>query len=386
MQIPPFLCSPPQPISVSKSNRNWFVIPVSLISGGLLAFFAIRAIMTPKVVADIKALTAFQECIAFLSFFVVAWLSILIHESGHLFGGILSGMKPTLLVAGPLKVAFKGLRPIFSFNQVLSTWGGLAVAVPADGKTTRAGLTLMVAGGPSFSLLAGSGGFACAFGLAGAPGLIVSLFSLISLAIGFGTLLPIHSGGFLSDGAQLLQIWKGSRDVAAKILIGIVLGEDLSGVRPRDWSTAPVLAELENVSDPMIRVAAHSILAASASDSGNNDAAVLAFEQFAKTLHEGGLDSYPGPFRGELVLPVAIFIAQNYQDSVLANKWMQLGDKALLEPHLLTYAKAELAKASGDMDSAKKYAADALAIISKYPPSGSACHHREKLEKLSNGC
>ena len=382
MQPKTFLSIPPSPVHMAKNRRSWLVLPLSALAGGLFAYFGIRLIMTDKVVADIRALDNLQEILLFLSFIPLVWFSIFFHEFGHVLGGIVAGSKPVLLLAGPLKLVFSGFFPGISWNKAFSTWGGLAICIPRDGKVTRRGSWILVAGGPVASLGTALIAYAFASNLEGAFSLGLGFYALVSLAISFGTLLPIRSGGFLSDGAQLLDLVCGSKNSYARFVLGIVLGQDGAGIRPKDWSVGDIQSAMNGVTDPVLRVAGYSILATHAED--NRDPVVLenAYEAFAQCLHEGGLDSYPVAFRAELVLPVAIFIAEYYRDPDLAEKWMKLGQRPLFAPYYLPCAYAMIASCRGNSAEAARLASDARAMLSSSSAPGSGIIYQEKMLKI----
>lgn len=344
-----------------------------------MAYFGIGMVMTPKVVGAIRVMDPFVSTLVLLALVPAAWCAILIHEAGHLFGGIMVGMKPAFLMVGPLKLVFSGFKASLALNKTLSTWGGLAVCIPRDGRTKPIEMVLMIGAGPAASLLGGLFALGMAGFLEGPYSLVVGFFAILSLAIGFATLLPIRAGGFDSDGGQLLQLATGSKDSVARLLLGVVLGQDGAGVRPREWSVCQINEAIKEVTDPLIRVAAHSILAAHADDAGDTSELESAYETFAKSLHEGGLVSYPTAFRSDLVLPVAIFIAENYHDPDLAEKWILLGDKPVVAPYLLPCAQALVAKSKGKMEEASSLARKAMAMISSSPINGSAMMYVEKL-------
>jgi hypothetical protein len=359
-------------------------MPIAALAGGLVTYVAIGSLMTPAVVAEIKVLNGWKAGLVLSSFPLISWLAIILHEGGHLLGGKLAGMRPLLMFAGPIKLSFDRGVPPLSWNQALSTWGGLAIAIPVRGRANRGMLAMMVSGGPATSLFTASAGWIAAYLVADAARLPIALFAAVSTAIGFATLIPLRAGGFLSDGGQLLQIAKGSQSVEARLNLSIVIGESLSGVRPRDWSVSLVRESITGVSDPILRTSGLSMIAAAADDSNDLESAHAAYEAFAKTLHEGGLRSYPRAFRGDLVLPIAIFIAERFKDVAAAERWIEIGKRNVVEKYLPLYAEAICADARGDAQASHLYAKQAIALLPDTSRNGSVVTHRERLMRLAN--
>lgn len=382
MPIPPFLSNPPSPVVGSKPPlQGWSVAMAGLI-GVLSAYFAIQAIEA----TDLSDLDYFQAGLMFLSFLPVTWLALILHEAGHLLGGLWGGMKPEMLVVGPLKVAFPNSWPRFALNREFSIWMGLATCVPPKGNPSMFRLVMMIAGGPTISLLSGLVGYVVWVRLGGVWGLIAAFYSVASTVLGLAALLPFHWDGFLSDGSQLWQMIRGLKDPAARWMLAGVARDNLSGVRPREWSVAPIKTVLAKISDPVIQVAACSVVAVSADDSGDRSASEAAFDMVAQGLHEGRLGSCPVAFRDEPFLLVAIFIAEHFGNADAAKKWMPSMREGMGEFFLVPYARAVIAKARGDLGDAEKWAGEAMALLGKSSAMGSVLMYREKLEKLSNGC
>lgn len=132
----------------------------------------------------------------------VAMLSVLVHEAGHLIGGLLAGLRFNYIQVGPLKVERSGK---ISWRL---TWhalaGGATSALPVSRSALRWRLSLFVVAGPAanlasaflvFNALPRDNSMVAAVGL---------IFVAISTLFGFVNLLPIQSEGTMLDG---LKIW-----------------------------------------------------------------------------------------------------------------------------------------------------------------------------------
>jgi hypothetical protein len=138
------------------------------------------------------------------TFFVIValWvLSVLVHELGHLVGGLLIGFRFNYIRIGPLRIERSG-----KFNWRWS-WrflgGGATSALPVSRSALRWRLFLFVAAGPAASL-------ACALYVFkimprnNSMGAAVGLgFVVISTLMGFTNLLPLQRKGTMLDGLKL---------------------------------------------------------------------------------------------------------------------------------------------------------------------------------------
>ncbi len=377
-----YLSHPPVLTQTATSKREFLVLILSAAFGGVVSFFAIERLMTPAVMASIKSLNRWELCVFLAMVPVFLWLIIFIHELGHLLAGWVAGMRPVFLFAGPLKLIFVGTRPKCYWNGSFSTWGGLALSLPTEGPLNRKLMAMYIAGGPLASLIFALVAWWLASYLAGLSYLLVGLFSITSGAIGIATLIPFVNDGFVSDGGQLFQLVRNKSLVEARMQTAFVVGESLSGVRPRDWSMATLKEIVDGISNPMLRVSALALIASSTEDSGNQDEALIAYEALAQQLHEGGLSAYPSAFRGDMVLPIAIFLGERLKDAESAQRWLDLGKKSVMDRYLVPFAEAACASARGDRQATHNSANEALKMIPENFQNGTLVAHRERLTKL----
>lgn len=374
---PPLLAdlkSPRQPV--------WAMVLAGIVGGGV-SYFAISALLTAAILEEIKALSGWHEVLCIGSFSLAAWLAILVHEFGHLLGGKLGGMRPGFLLAGPLRVTFDGKFPRVSFNKMLSTWGGLALSLPPNGKASPVMLPLMIAGGPFSSLLSALLGWIAAANLMDIGRISIGLFAMISTMIAIATMIPIRAGGYYSDGAQLLQILRSPPFAKAKYLISMVIAESLSGIRPREWSVDAIHDSMGLIRDFNLRTSGFSLIAMAADDSDDREQAGDAYDRLAQHLKEGGLDAYPKAFLRDLIIPIAIFVAYRMKDAQLAQRWMDLSDGSAMESYLDLYAKAAIASANHDRKESQRLAIHALSLMPRNGVDGAEIFYKERLTSLA---
>ena len=120
------------------------------------AAFAAAGVMVGRSASDSEwmrlrfdALVPYDLLLLPLTFFI----AILLHELGHLSGGLLRGMRFLLLIVGPLRLrrTISGLRLDWFLNS--GTFGGLAAALPDPQRPIRGQLLPLIVGGPLASLL-----------------------------------------------------------------------------------------------------------------------------------------------------------------------------------------------------------------------------------------
>jgi hypothetical protein len=193
-----------------------------------------------------------------------AFLSILIHEGGHLLACWSVGFWLYQCKLGPFLItrARRGFRLQVSRSDL---WLGYVVACPLDDRRLRLRKAILVAGGPlaslamlvvfwwlyalnSASACAGLSFLACfgnglmngiyAEGMS--AGLLMTTWLawtlLLALFIFWGTLFPYTSRrGIYSDGLKLLWCFQGSPQITRDLLLARLVGQTARGVRPRAW-------------------------------------------------------------------------------------------------------------------------------------------------------
>ncbi len=210
-----------------------------LLAGGALGYglgsLLTRSLDKEALGLDVSIITLVVSLL--LSIFLV----LLIHELGHVLGGLAFGNRFALLIAGPLKVENENGQLKWRINRSLSAFGGLAMTIPMSTDNFKARRTTTVAAGPGASLLLAI--------LALAPVFLLPLHSLptnfrfflmclgfLSLIIFIVTIIPMQGGGFMSDGAQLLNIYRNNPAANRYEALLQLLAELQQGKRPKDIS------------------------------------------------------------------------------------------------------------------------------------------------------
>lgn len=177
--------------------------------------------------------------------FMLAFISsVAVHEVGHVIAGKIAGFRFVFLIFWPVQIRRKGqsglmIRPLIRSGVGL---GGLAGMVPVAGLDLRKAYHQMLWGGPLASLILGLTGMAMAMLLGFGSSLVGSIFWLagvLSLGLFLITMIPSTAGGYLSDGAAIRLLRRGSVDDSAGFVALLELSSMLgNNMRPGQLSGA----------------------------------------------------------------------------------------------------------------------------------------------------
>jgi hypothetical protein len=315
---------------------------------------------------------------------VVYLVVITVHELGHVAGGLLVRFRFLLLVVGPLKLVNSQAGLKFEWNTNLAMIGGLAACLPTDTHNLRRRFIALVAGGPLASLVFGLAVSGLAYWLGprtSLPAFALLITGIMSLAIGGVTLVPGRTAGFMTDGAQILQLLRGGTAVELRNLLIILQALSLSGVRPRQYNPA-LLEQIEKLRrslKPDASTAAASLPAYSYHlDRGEIEAAGQALDEAIANL-----ELFPAGVKQNVALEAAYFVAAHRNDAAAACAWLNQSKGGLLiEAHSRGRAEAAVLLAEGKLDQARRAAEQALAAIPKAFDRGGAIGEAEMIQAL----
>lgn len=237
------MTSDSKPSSRSDSTGTLKGLVVGGLMGGLIV--ASAAWVGPLLIDSDLAENRFVQQIAKAEASLTGWdmlaLPVLIfivlatHEIGHLIGGMSQGMRFLMLIVGPFGWHASVAGPRFEWNTNVALMGGLAATVPtAVGASLRRQMLVLVAGGPLASLLL----TVLAVALASISGPRFAAYGIFVAATSFGiflvTLIPLRTGGFMSDGMQMIDLLRGGSAVIERSALMRIFAQSLDGVRPRD--------------------------------------------------------------------------------------------------------------------------------------------------------
>jgi len=294
---------------------------------------------------SLKALTAWD--LLALPVIMVAVLAF--HEAGHLAGGMSRGMRFLLFIAGPFGwVRGKdGVRFRWFFN--LGTLGGVAAALPVPGQPLKPQLTRLVVGGPLASLVLAGLALAVFWTFPGRIGAYGLITAGLSLSIFVVTAVPMRSGGFMSDGMQLLQLRRNPAMVERRARLIALMGQGMAGVRPRDYDR-DALAHAQAITgdETMYDVGVWLYSYFNALDAGD----IAGAEGWLDRI-EPVVDDYPDGFRQSLAIELALFEALHRHRSEQARHWLARARGGVVDEARRRLAEAALAVREGRADEAR---------------------------------
>ena len=318
---------------------------------------------------------ASSSIVAILAFMVVAgFLALAVHELGHAIGGRLRGMRLGMLIVGPVHIQREpDGRLSWRLNRKLSLAGGVVSNVPGNTRGLRRAMLSFAAGGPVTSIVVGVlvfaiyvltdlGGTVAAQGplqdaLAGG----VFFLGLVSVGIGFVTLLPINQGAFVNDGKRILKLLRpgayADAYAAVMALGAYAVGQVL--LRERDPDLVAQASSLADGSheDLAGRLAAHS----DALHRGDVEAA----GEHIRYLLDHRDAAYP-PYRPVIDLAAAYFEAAYAGDAASARRRLEgAGNSALLafDPTARIRTEGAVLLAEGDAEGASGKFRDAYGTL-----------------------
>ncbi len=277
-----------------------------------------------------------------LAFPVLMLLVFGVHEIGHVLGGLSQGMRFLMLIVGPFgwHASSSGLK--FQWNTTLALMGGLAALLPKKIGATRRQLLVLIAGGPLSSLVLAM--FAIA--LASVSGPRFTAYCTFVAATSFGifvvTLIPVRSGGFMSDGLQIIDVLRGGNSIIGRNSLMQIFAQSLDGVRPRDWDSSAIdeLARAD-CKDSLQRTGGLLYLLAHAMDCRQDGD----IERY-RALLESSVDRYPSGFKQSIHIELAI-CAWLARDTDAVRRHLKASRGGIVEKSRRLLAQAALAKLEG---------------------------------------
>ncbi len=275
---------------------------------------------------------------------LLAFLALLVHELGHLAGGMSRGMRFMLLIVGPLRLrrTVSGIKLDWFLRA--ETLGGLAAALPDMTRPMRGQLLPLIAGGPVASLLLTALALSAAAVTDGRLSSYLTLLGLLSIPIFVVTALPMRAGGFLSDGRQFLEQVRGGRAVEQRTMLIAAYAEALSGVRPRDRDPLPLERAIALRGEEPLRDLSAAMIAFQVALDRRDLAAA---GEWIDVLAEGH-DAYLAGFRQSIACDVAYFAARYRHDPAVAAVWYARAKGGVVEQSQRALTEAAIAIATGD--------------------------------------
>lgn len=247
----------------------------------------------------------------------VAWLlAVLAHELGHVLLGRTKGFIFHWLVVGPFMWKKELGRLRFSWNKDLNTAGGMALCVPPDSHYLRRRFLAFAAGGPLASVLFAGvvlGGSALlpapTSGVGRVLGGALAVSGSISAVLALVTLIPLRAGGFYSDGARVLNLWRGGPAGQLEVAVLSTLVTSMAGTRPRELARPLLDAAVALPQELPFKLYVFHYLYLIALDQGQIAEAARYLQAYRERL-----ELMPEAFRSSVWLESAFFAAAYQHD------------------------------------------------------------------------
>jgi Zn-dependent protease len=184
---------------------------------------------------------------------LVYYVTLVIHECGHVLGARLVGFRFLHIIAGPLKIerTRHGIR--VGLHKSIKIFQGWASGMPLDAHHLRSREIIFYAGGPLGNFVQAIVFAACSFwpdfpAYSPIP-LILRLAAGFALFAALANLVPLRtSDGYLTDGAGILLLLKGGLPVERWCATSKLAIEVAQGLLPREWN-ADLLQSAQSLPD-----------------------------------------------------------------------------------------------------------------------------------------
>ena len=329
-----------------------------------------------------------DSALLFLGLFIGSFLggfivSVALHELGHVVAGKIAGFRFAFMIFWPVKITRRGSSGLsikLSLRNGIGM-GGLAGMVPVAGLPMRQAYLTMLSGGPLASLLVAllAGSAAIGMGLGqNLFGGVFWIFAITSLLLFFLTIIPMKAGGFLSDGAAIRLLKKGSPEEIDRYVALLECGSAIAaGTRPAGLNPSHVETLLTSGPEEPVFFQARHFAFLHAADSNNLTGAREFMEEIQQNLEKS-----PVIMRGRYQLDAAWLEAREGNVDK-ARSLLSKANQGLTEPCELKFIEAEIALAEGKTDDARRLAGESLGLIDHSMIPGAHEFARQRLLQIS---
>jgi hypothetical protein len=332
-----------------------------------------------------------SQIIAFIIFFLPAFfLVVAIHEAGHAIAGSWVKFDFRMYVVGPFMWDKEESGWTFKWNRNLNLSGGLVICLPTSSENLAKRFSIYALGGPVASFIFTAFAYGAkqvisiinphdnlALNLAGS---LFALMSFISLLVFIMTLIPLHTGGFYTDGARALRFLRGGDTSRFEILLMKIITSSSGGIRPRLLNMEEIneaLALAIKLKAPM-KVYLSYYFYQFAFDDGNFDEAERHLKEYLAEI-----ENIPKGIRGSLYLDAAFFYAFARRDLTQAEfYWKQYEPSAILPKSQVLATEAAIFYLKKDHTTMRSKIESALKELPNMIDRGVGIALREKLIQM----
>jgi len=316
-----------------------------------------------------------------LTFIVMLFFVIVVHEAGHAAAGVALGMRLRLIALGPFQWIRKKCKWTFDFTLKRMGRYGVVGLLPATARPPHWHGAVVAMCAPVANLITGV--VALLFVLGSVPDewgqltAVLALFGSISIAVGISQAIPFRVGHFYSDGARIYQHLSDSPRSALLRVLDLVMAVTETPFRPRDYDVDAINSALRGYPGGMeghfLKLYAYDHYA----DKGE-------LAEACRTLQEAEVIYDAAGLKAETEVSFVLGHAALRRDAASARKWWDRleargPDKSESGVWL---AKCALDWGEGRNDDAKAALIRANALIDEMPATGSRAFDIEWSQRL----
>ena len=343
-------------MSKTKKQKPWWV-GFLLMGGGAAAGYIGASLFFNDGNIEKATNTGPNIFLVVLMVLVSFFLVILIHEIGHVLGGLIMGNEFSMMVVGPLKFQKDDGKYSLTFNKSIAMAGGLALTLPTKVEGFKKRRAVTIGGGPLASLVLAL----VAYFLHQQAGDIFPEvwkgffmgMAIFSTVIFVTTIIPMKAGGFMSDGMQLLMTLRNDEKAQKYANFMHVFALNNKGTEPKDFPPALFESQINRPVEDIYDFAFQQYLYYKAI---NEELLDIAAEKIQ--LLEAHLDLYPPNFQPEVIAEWVTFYGLIQPNLMERDRFLKVlaGRKPSMSKVALNTFEAAIAMSNGDIKAAKAFA------------------------------
>jgi hypothetical protein len=279
----------------------------------------------------------------------------------------------------------------FKWNKNVNTSGGLVICIPTGTEALGKRFSIYAAGGPVASLcsalfLAGMYLLCARLSLDSYLGQTVTYFFLLlaflSTIIFAVTSIPLHAGGFSSDGARIIRLLRGGDTARFELLLLKFTSSTMAGIRPAQLDRAE-LEEAHTLAKKLeapMGVYITYYFYQSAMDRQHWEEAEVYLNEYVNEA-----EAIPEGVRGSVWIEVALFNAMIKKDLATAEMHLNRYKPSALIPLSVEYAtRAAIASLKNEREEADHWIIKSQQAIPNMIDRGGALVLQDHLNRIKS--